>query len=175
MSFHTFWSRLQGKTVASPARADPVPSGGPHVTPSLPELLRPLLAETIAWCSPKVVETAPQLCLRGEPFGDRSTYILEKSLVDDVARWRSARVGSLPPASNHHGRLLAYFPDLNLCDGAAEAESRGYLDVENCPPWETWIALALLGHFFLSIFGAVCSIAGRERRECLGEAFRPLH
>jgi hypothetical protein len=61
--------------------------------------------------------------------------------VDDVARWRSARVGSLPPASNHHGRLLAYFPDLNLCDGAAEAESRGYLDVENCPPWETWVAL----------------------------------
>ena len=39
------------------------------------------------------------------------------------------------------GRLLAYYPDLNLCDGAAEVESSGYLDVENCPPWESWVAL----------------------------------
>ena len=39
------------------------------------------------------------------------------------------------------GRLLAYFPDAELSDGAAEAETRGFFDVNNAPPWDTWVAL----------------------------------
>jgi hypothetical protein len=39
------------------------------------------------------------------------------------------------------GRLLAYFPDDELSDGAAEAETRGFFDVNNAPPWDTWVAL----------------------------------
>ena len=39
------------------------------------------------------------------------------------------------------GRLVVYFPDANLCDGAAEAASNGFFDVENTPPWDTWVAL----------------------------------
>ena len=39
------------------------------------------------------------------------------------------------------GRLLVYFPDGELSDGAAEIESRGFFDVNNAPPWDTWIAL----------------------------------
>lgn len=39
------------------------------------------------------------------------------------------------------GRLLAYFPDSDLADGAAEAESKGFFDVNNAPPWDTWVAL----------------------------------
>ncbi|MGE0871284.1 MAG: hypothetical protein AB7P03_22175 [Kofleriaceae bacterium] len=41
------------------------------------------------------------------------------------------------------GRLLVYFPDVNLCCGAAEHESHGFFDVENTPPWDTWIALGV--------------------------------
>ena len=37
------------------------------------------------------------------------------------------------------GRLLVYFPDADLCDGAAQLESKGFLDVHNCPPWGTWV------------------------------------
>ena len=33
-----------------------------------------------------------------------------------------------------------YFPDADLCDGAAEAESRGFFDAFNTPPWGTWAA-----------------------------------
>ena len=29
---------------------------------------------------------------------------------------------------------------MDLSDGAAEAESRGYFDVNNTPPWDTWVA-----------------------------------
>lgn len=34
-----------------------------------------------------------------------------------------------------------YYPDHDLCDGAAEAESAGFLDMHNAPPWDTWVAL----------------------------------
>ncbi len=37
------------------------------------------------------------------------------------------------------GRLVAYMPEVNLCDGAAEYSSEGYFDVDNIPPWDTWV------------------------------------
>ncbi len=37
------------------------------------------------------------------------------------------------------GRLLIYFPDGNLSDGAAEA----HFDVENTPPWDIWVAFGV--------------------------------
>jgi hypothetical protein len=40
------------------------------------------------------------------------------------------------------GRLLAYDPDGNLFDGAAEESSGGFFDVDNIPPWDTWICYA---------------------------------
>lgn len=39
------------------------------------------------------------------------------------------------------GKLLLYAPDENLFDGAAEYSSRGFFDVDNIPPWDTWICL----------------------------------
>jgi len=37
--------------------------------------------------------------------------------------------------------LLVYFPDFELADGAAEAETDGFFDVNDTPPWDTWVAL----------------------------------
>lgn len=37
------------------------------------------------------------------------------------------------------GRLLCYFPDADLSDGAAEQESGGFFDAHNTPPWDTWV------------------------------------
>jgi hypothetical protein len=131
MSIRELWSRLQRK---APSRARPG-------DPARLELPQPTLEEAIAWCSAKGTLTEPRSCLRGEPFGGRSTYPLDRSLVVDAVHWRSAKARSLQPCPSADGRLLGYYPDLNLCDGAAEAESSGYLDVENCPPWESWVAL----------------------------------
>ena len=36
---------------------------------------------------------------------------------------------------------MIYFPDEDLADGAAESESDGFFDVDNAPPWDTWIAM----------------------------------
>lgn len=37
------------------------------------------------------------------------------------------------------GRLLLYSPDDNLCDGAAQYSSKGFFNVDNVPPWDTWL------------------------------------
>jgi hypothetical protein len=39
------------------------------------------------------------------------------------------------------GRLLVYYPDEELADGAAEEASGGFFDVENVPAWDTWVGL----------------------------------
>jgi hypothetical protein len=53
---------------------------------------------------------------------------------------RGTPVGGTSFRSLAGGRLLVYFPDLDLACGAAEAESRGYFDVHNAPAWDTWVA-----------------------------------
>ena len=37
------------------------------------------------------------------------------------------------------GRLLLYSPEENLFDGAAQISSKGFFDVDNIPPWDTWV------------------------------------
>ena len=46
------------------------------------------------------------------------------------------------------GRLLLYAPEDNLACGAAEYSSMGFFDVDNVPPWDTWIVM--LGKYLVS-------------------------
>jgi hypothetical protein len=39
------------------------------------------------------------------------------------------------------GCLIAYSPDSNLACGMSEVETKCYFDVNNTPPWDTWVAL----------------------------------
>ena len=62
-------------------------------------------------------------------------------VIRDVVRTRNSSVRPRGAVSGlPDGRLLAYFPDLDLEDGAAEVESGGFFDVHNTPPWDTWVA-----------------------------------
>jgi len=67
--------------------------------------------------------------------------------VDDVRIARERLVGNKrisrdpPSEATNGGRLIAYNPDGNLACGMSEGETRGYFDVNNIPPWDTWVAL----------------------------------
>lgn len=37
------------------------------------------------------------------------------------------------------GRLLLYWPAENVSDGASEQATRGFFDVDDAPPWDTWV------------------------------------
>jgi hypothetical protein len=106
------------------------------------QLFHQSLAEAISWGRSRVDTAAPQSCLRGAPFDSRTTETIDAEFVSGVIDWRHKHVGAVAADSTlHGGRLLAYFPDANLCDGAAEVESQGFFDLDNCPPWQTWVAL----------------------------------
>ncbi len=101
------------------------------------------VAETIAWCQPRIDPKSPRDCLRNIWVRGRT---LERSYHDCVASVARARKQELwpnrpvPAKDLAAGRLLLYFPNADLCDGASEAVSQGFFDVYNTPPWDTWVA-----------------------------------
>lgn len=109
------------------------------------------LAETIGWCAPRARAEDPKSCLRSEELRPRFLERDRASTVQSVAAYRgsyasgpyrSSYSAMTRPESLRGGRLLVYFPDADLADGAAQVESGGFFDVHNVPPWDTWIALA---------------------------------
>jgi hypothetical protein len=66
-------------------------------------------------------------------------------IVEDVANRRAGllkAMGRYPEISNvniSQGRILLYAPDDNLADGAAVYPSKGFFDMNNVPPWDTWV------------------------------------
>lgn len=103
------------------------------------------LAQTIFWCTTRPDTTNPESCfrtpgLRPSPFEDNRVY-----MVDRVVRAREAWGGeemqnATIPNALGGGRLLIYFPNHNLCCGAAEQQTDGFFDVDNVPPWDTWVS-----------------------------------
>lgn len=109
------------------------------------ELFRLRLAQTIRWCAPRTDISNPKTCLRTlalrPPVFERDRF----SAVDSVANKRGLYGGvkvrdAQVPRNLGDGRLLIYFPETNLYDGAAEDETFGFLDVDNLPGWDTWVA-----------------------------------
>ena len=105
------------------------------------------LAQAIAWCQPRADAAAASTSLRSERFRPRILEIDRAAVVRDVAHSRSydpvARA-AVPVSATEDllgGKLLVYFPDMELADGAAEAETMGFFDVNDAPPWDTWVAL----------------------------------
>jgi hypothetical protein len=105
------------------------------------------LGQTIAWCESRADIGAPEASLRYVQLRPRLLEHDRVTSVHGVVRQRA----SYPPASEaptvisrdifRGGRLLAHFPDADLADGAAELETGGFFDVNNVPPWDTWVGL----------------------------------
>jgi hypothetical protein len=106
------------------------------------------LREAQAWCVSRADLARPKECLRSEEL--RPPLLLPSRLetVDAVRRRRKTLLGHrhfssdlAPEVASASGRLIAYNPDFNLACGTSEYETDGYFDVDNTPPWDTWVAL----------------------------------
>lgn len=107
-------------------------------------LFRRRLGEAAAWCGLRAGHgRTPKL--RPERFRSRSPHdcLLHdpQRSVARLAAERARLLGSRPrPAiSAESGRLLVFFPEESLWDGAAELEAPEYFDVDNVPAWDTWV------------------------------------
>ena len=96
----------------------------------------------------EIVPLARQLrtpSLRPAPFVYPQPSAERAQLVEGVAKRRADQLRlehRYPLVLVDHlagGRLLKYAPSENLCDGAAQYSSKGLFDVDNMPPWDTWI------------------------------------
>ena len=100
------------------------------------------LTETIYWCREAGSPSQPKTSLRTcEP----TDLISPRHQVFSVCAKRSLRLFSSGKRNLssviglYGGRLLAYFPEDNLADGVAATESEGFFDVDNIPPYDTWV------------------------------------
>jgi hypothetical protein len=103
------------------------------------------LAQAIAWCASHADLSTPSTSLRSSELYRPSQFPGSRtSAVHGVVWRREVAVGKTEPVRSADdlagGRLLVYLPDEQLADGAAEVESNGFFDVENVPPWDTWVA-----------------------------------
>lgn len=147
-----------------PKRREPSHSGLQTLS-EMVELLEPsplvlkALSETVAWCLRRPLqqdqfrsrELDPSALLRVPPFGESNIGVwLEKkresyqSAVNATNANRSALVRDTnievadPAVAKSKGRLLLYEPLETVTDGASDASSRGFFDIEDAPPWDTW-------------------------------------
>ena len=117
----------------------------------------PSLRETQRWCSmPTPVKhnlRSPELNpsdILNVPYGeDIHKWVQEKyeayrravaKLTADRAALLEGTTTNFESAnSDLQGRMLLYYPLENVADGAAEASSKGFFDMEDAPPWDTWV------------------------------------
>ncbi|WP_049872335.1 hypothetical protein [Myxococcus hansupus] len=124
-------------------------SSKPDCTSSL-ERLRTELAQTVAWCEARARDQAPRESLRGLPdpvdieaWGRLGLSPANLVWATQGVRYKTLKGSRLEvPAiewGTLPGRLLVFFPDEEAADGGAEAQTGGYFDVHNTPPWDTWV------------------------------------
>jgi len=126
----------------------------------MPSTSPQLLAETQTWCSRSTAiarnlrsrELDPSEILNIPYHEDIHKWVQEKYeayriAVAEVAVKRSALLHGIVTSggnasSDFKGRLLLYYPLETVSDGAADASSKSFFDVEDAPPWDTWLAYA---------------------------------
>jgi hypothetical protein len=140
--------------IASILRENP-PEASPVA--EFPPTLKQVISEASTWCSleesfacnlrsgalnPSAILSIP----RDEDIDlfIRNSYESYQRAVEEVSRKRSAFLNAQGLTVEHStldsgARLLIYQPLETVSDGAAEASSKGFFDVSDAPPWDTWL------------------------------------
>jgi hypothetical protein len=141
--FASIWQLpIEGEVVDKSQGLEPWERGNTDPVRMNDQILFVRLAETITWCNS--LETVAQLrshTLRPSVFHEGLDEVvcevgLSRALL--YQRQKSKNVDTMPNFNG--GEMLVYFPDQNLSDGYAELVSKGFYDVENVPPYDTWVA-----------------------------------
>ena len=148
------------KITPVPSRTNP---GESYATDFARANLRLVLLEAVAWALPRADTKNPTTGLRSAELAPYRFCASRHDIVFDVAskrhrhlvanglvrhaggRWdQLLEVDALGltgvDAELATGRLLVWERDNTIDDGAGEAETGGYLDGSDMPPWDTWVA-----------------------------------
>ena len=84
-------------------------------------------------------ELQPQSFLP-DPSRKKCSEIVRGVISRRAERLHPRKGSPAPSHSIADGRLLLFSPEETLTDGAACYSSKGFFDVDNVPPWDTWVA-----------------------------------
>ncbi len=111
-------------------------------------LFQKRLAQTIAWCSSRIVATEPATYLRSHDLRPPGTWIASRlnykwdeivtAIAEERERWLHYP-GKLPVGLANGRLLIASGITEGVGDGAAEAEALGFVDDDDLPAWDTWL------------------------------------
>lgn len=101
------------------------------------------LAQAMEWCDSRANPSSPGTCLRSAQLAPELLPVNRDAAVCSVGIRRRPSysphaIDRCPPLNG--ARLLVFFPNANLADGAASNETNGYFDGCNIPPWDTWVS-----------------------------------
>jgi hypothetical protein len=114
------------------------------------------ISEVVTWCSGKPLrsqELDPSALLDIPEYSHaesieawiakkRACYHRATSWINETRSelLKTASIQTVEPGEAlFKSKLLIYEPHETVHDGAAEAASRGFYDIQDAPPWDTWI------------------------------------
>jgi hypothetical protein len=120
----------------------------------MPSEVQQRCQEAAAWCAASEptgkwsielrtpVLTPGDLMLRSNRRSQEEINLERTRIVNELARKRRGLVSSLPDNvfGEAGGRILEFELDACFFDGVAGAETDGFFDSEDLPPWDTWIS-----------------------------------
>jgi hypothetical protein len=108
------------------------------------------LAETLAWCRPRFDPARAEHSLRNPELVPSRNIVHQVSDLGEIAEVvavvltrRRALVGPVLPATGMPAgdRVLAFLPRDSLFHGSSPPECDGFIDVDEIPPWGSWVLL----------------------------------
>jgi len=112
------------------------------------EAFREALAEATHWCASRASLEDPCESLRTLPLTAGQGFLnlsperratCVANLIDERGFRIHASGGLHGTMNSPTGKLLLFYPDGSLFDGAAQVASRGFFDNDNIPAWDTWV------------------------------------
>ena len=109
------------------------------------DYLRQCLVETMTWCelrplgSPATRFRSSELKPEGGLDPGHHGFLLVETVCRRRAELLKKQNAQLVYGPAKSGRLLVFYPDRTLFDGAAERSSEGFFNSNNDPPWDMWV------------------------------------
>ena len=114
------------------------------------KLFEKRLAETIAWCVPRLNPDDLENCFRSPPMPEKWEHKHAGYTIEEIAPFaviveqkRREAVGTpdiyTSPVNMAGGRLMISSLSTTTCDGIAPYDTNGYVDECDVAAWDTWV------------------------------------
>lgn len=106
------------------------------------------IKQSSVWCDFAMKIAKPRSSLRTLEFGPSFFEQNGFHVVNHIIHARKYKLEHLKKTSDviyDPSNIMVYEPDSTVFDGISESETDGFFDVNDCPPWDTWVGFLVFG------------------------------